>query len=494
MFHKDFFSHRPESVSAYRQAMAAAMEAMLAALPARPFAGGQPGDVIARFDSLDICPPEGRPMREVMAALQDLTALSVAVWHPHTAAHLQFPVLIPGLAAELALTALNPSMDSFDQAPSATVIEQQLLNWLCRLAGLPPGADGTFTTGGTQSNYMGLLLARDHFLATRWNWSALERGLPPGSGRMRILCSEIAHFSVEKSAIQLGLGTQSVVKVATDDCFRMRPESLAEALAGLHREGLEPFCVVATAGTTDFGSFDPIEAIGRLARESGLWFHVDAAYGGAFLLSDRYQGKLAGLGQADSVTADFHKAFFQPISCGAFLLSDASRFDLIRLHADYLNPESYEQDGIPNLVTRSLLTTRRFDALKLWMSLQTLGREKFARMVERLAALAQFAAGQIEADESFVLLHQPEFACVVFRYRPDSPGTDAGWINDAIPRRLFEAGSAVIGHTIVRGRQCLKLTLNHPGTREEDLVELLQLILSCGRELERERVQAAGQP
>src|SRR6185503_12816959 len=225
MFQEDFFSHHPESVIAYRRAMSAAMDAMLGALPARPFVGGRPGDVIAKFDAVDVCPPDGKPMEEVMKSLQELTALSVAVWHPHTAAHLQFPVLIPGLAAELALTALNPSMDSFDQAPSATAVEQQMLRWLCRLAGLPATADGTFTTGGTQSNYMGLLLARDHFLATHWNWSALERGLPPGSGRLRILCSEIAHFSVEKSAIQLGLGTQSVVKIDTDERFCMRPES-----------------------------------------------------------------------------------------------------------------------------------------------------------------------------------------------------------------------------------------------------------------------------
>ncbi len=486
MFNDDFFSHHPESVNAYRQAVLGTVEALLSALPTRPFIGGGPADVAANIEPV-ICPPEGRSLPEVLQKLQAVARNSVAVWHPRTAAHLHFPVLIPALAAELALSALNPSMDTFDQAPAATVVEQLMLAWLCRLAGLPGAADGTFTTGGTQSNYMGLLLARDHFLATRWNWSALQRGLPPEAGQLRILCSEIAHFSVEKSAIQLGMGTESVVKVATDDYFRMRPDDLAEKIAGLRQQGLEAVAVVATAGTTDFGSIDPIEAIAEVAGDAGLWLHVDAAYAGAFLLSDRHRAKLNGIGRADSITIDFHKAFFQPISCGAFLLADAARFDLIRLHADYLNPESHEQDGIPNLVTRSLLTTRRFDALKVWMCLQAIGQKKFARMIERLAELAEYVAGAIDASPAFDLLHQPEFACVVFRYRPADPWAEANAINEAIPRRLFESGEAIIGHTQIRGRHYLKLTLNNPSVEPMALLDLLQLIDNYGQVLEREQ-------
>jgi L-2,4-diaminobutyrate decarboxylase len=491
MYTDDFFSHEPASVQAYREAVAVTVDALVSALPSRPFVGGGPTDVAAQIDS-DICPPDGKSLSDVLQNLQAIAAHSVAVWHPHTAAHLHFPVLIPALAAEVALTALNPSMDSFDQAPAATIIEQLTLKWLCRLAGLPATADGTFTTGGTQSNYMGLLLARDHFLASQWNWSALRKGLPPKSNRLRILCSEIAHFSVEKSAIQLGLGMDSVVKVAVDDRFCMRPHDLAEMIAQLRRDGFAPFAVVATAGTTDFGSVDPIGAIAAIAAEAGLWLHVDAAYGGAFLLSERLRPKLNGIERAASVTIDFHKAFFQPISCGAFLLSDAAHFDLIRLHADYLNPESYEQSGIPNLVTRSLLTTRRFDALKVWICFQTIGQRKFAGMVERLAELAEFVAEEISADPTFELLHRPEFACVVFRYSPTASLTDANAINEAIPLRLFTDGAAVIGHTLVGGRHCLKLTLNNPSAEPADLMELLQMIRQCGLALERESKGVVG--
>ncbi len=478
MFETDFFTNQPESLATYRETIARTVEALAAALPARPFAGGSPTQVAAAIQT-EFAPLNGKPFEEVLANLKAIVGQSVIVGNPRTAAHLHPPILIAGLAAELVLSALNNSLDSFDQGPAATVIEEQVIGWLCQLAGLPPTASGTFTAGGTQSNYFGLLLARDHFITAQWNWPVRQKGLPPEANKLRILCSEIAHFSVEKSAVQLGLGAEAVVKVPVDERYRMRAEALMETLAQLKADGLAPFAVVATEGTTDFGSFDPLEAIAQAATEHGLWLHVDAAYGGALLLSERERGKLAAMGRADSVTIDFHKAFFQPISCGAFLLSDDKRFDLIRLHADYLNPESYEQAGIPDLVRRSLLTTRRFDALKLWVSLQMIGREKFGQMVERLIELAQFAAGQIEAAPDFELLHQPEFGCVVFRYRSDDAAKDDA-INEAIPRRVFEDGVAVLGHTVVAGRHCLKLTLNNPTVTEGQVVELLEVVREYG--------------
>jgi L-2,4-diaminobutyrate decarboxylase len=414
-----------------------------------------------------------------------MVAHSIGLWHPQAAAHLHTPVLNAALAAETLLTALNPSMDSFDQAPAATLIELQVLDWCCRLIGLPATAAGTFTAGGTQSNYMGALLARDHYLLSRHQCSVREEGLPPDAHKLRILCSEVAHFSTEKAAIQLGLGRKAVVKIPADSAFRMDTAQAAAAVRGLKAEGLEPFLIVGTASTTDFGSIDPLGALADLAQAEGLWLHVDAAYGGALLMSQAQKGKLAGIDRADSVTMDFHKAFFQPISCGAFFLREAAHFEAIRMNADYLNPEANEAEGIPDLVTRSVLTTRRFDALKLWLSLQMIGGEAFGQMLDRLTALAEEIAAEIAARPAFELLHQPEFGCVVFRYLPtDSSQADA--LNFALPRRLFEEGLAVLGHTSVAGRACLKLTLNNPGVSLGELVAFLDLIGAYGHKLEAE--------
>jgi L-2,4-diaminobutyrate decarboxylase len=380
------------------------------------------------------------------------------------------------------ISALNQSMDSFDQAPIATVVEQKVIRWLCSESGLPAGADGTFTTGGSQSNYMGLLLARDAAVHKRWGCSVQTSGLPPDARRLRILCSDVAHFTVEKSAAQLGLGTEAVVRIAVDDLFRMRPEALRAAFKGLDSEGLVPMAIVATAGTTDFGSIDPLPELAAIARSFGTWLHVDAAYGGALLFSSQHRGKLAGIEAADSLSIDFHKLLWQPIPCSAFLLRDARNFDYIKMHADYLNPETHEDAGVPNLVTTSLLTSRRFDALKLWISFQSLGRTKLAGMIDLTITLAAHAAEVVRRTQRLELVCEPQLSTVVFRYVPSQGNPDR--INAAIRQSLFEKGEAIVGHTRVLDRQCLKFTCMNPSATEADMETLLEKVREEGRKLE----------
>jgi L-2,4-diaminobutyrate decarboxylase len=418
--------------------------------------------------------------------LQIVVTNSVNVSHPSTAAHLHCPPLLAALAAEVVISALNQSMDSFDQAPIATLVEQRMIRWLCGEAGFPTTSDGTFTTGGSQSNYMGLLLARDALLKERWNWSAQKSGLPPEANRLRILCSEVAHFTVEKSASQLGLGTDSVIRVDVDDHFRMKPDSLRSALQGLDGEGLLPMAVVATAGTTDFGSIDPLPEIATIARDANAWLHVDAAYGGALLFSTLHREKLASIESADSITIDFHKLFWQPIPCSAFLLRDARHFGAIKLHADYLNPALHEEKGIPDLVTTSLLTSRRFDALKLWISFLSLGRDRLGQMIDRTIALAAHAAQAIQKTRQLELVAEPQLSTVIFRYIPSATSVEADVLNRRIRQQLFDEGQAVIGHTRVRDLQCLKFTFMNLAVSDAEMETLLKMIVECGMRFETE--------
>jgi len=361
-----------------------------------------------------------------------------------------------------------------------------LIRWLCAEAGMAHTSGGTFTTGGTQSNYMGLLLARDAFLQSQWNWSAQKSGLHPDARRLRILCSEVAHFTVEKSASQLGLGTDSVLRVAVDDQFRMKPSALEASLQELRVAGLLPLAVVATAGTTDFGSIDPLSEIALLAREAGVWLHVDAAYGGALLFSQRHRDKLRRIDGADSLSIDFHKLFWQPIPCSVFLLRDQRHFDSMKLHADYLNPESHEESCIPDLVTSSLLTSRRFDALKLWISFQMLGRDKLAAMINRTINVAACAAKAIRNTPRLQLLHEPELSTAVFRYKPSRADLDVDGLNATLRQRLFDSGVAVIGHTRVQGRQCLKFTCMNPTLSDGQMEDLVRTVARQGERLEEE--------
>ncbi|MEE7567787.1 aspartate aminotransferase family protein, partial [Xanthomonas sp. Kuri4-3] len=179
----------------------------------------------------------------------------------------------------------------------------------------------------------------------------------------------------------------------------------AQALDAAVAAGDWPMAVVATAGTTDFGSIDPLPRIAQLCRDRALWLHVDAAYGCGLLVSRRHRHLLDGIEHADSVTVDYHKSFFQPVSCSALLVRERRRLSALTYHADYLNPFASVAEGIPNLVDKSLQTTRRFDALKLWMSLRVVGADAIGELFDRLLGLARDGHAALARQPCFELAH-----------------------------------------------------------------------------------------
>jgi len=321
---------------------------------------------------------------------------------------------------------------------------------------------------------MGLLLARDH-AALRAGCRIAVDGVTDVVRRFRIVCSSASHFSVRKSARILGLGERAVVELPADEHGRLDPDQVGATMASLKDRSLIPIAVVATAGTTDLGAIDPLGPLAELAREHGAWLHVDAAVGGALALSDREAHRLSGIEAADSVTVDFHKLWFQPISCGAFLVRDSASLEPILVHSDYLNPEDDEE--LPSLVGKSLQTTRRFDALKLFVTLRSHGSAFLGRAVETTIDLAASAAEMIERDPQLELGRRPALNTVLFRHAPAGASPDElDRINDAIRLALLQSGSAVIGRTRLDGRVFLKLTLMNPTATPADLRELLALV------------------
>jgi L-2,4-diaminobutyrate decarboxylase len=294
----------------------------------------------------------------------------------------------------------------------------------------------------------------------------------------------------------LGLGTQSVIKVGTNEKQQMCTQELMMKLKQSKMQGECPFAVVLTAGTTDFGSIDNIKEVSG-AIGSEIWIHVDAAYGGALKLSDTYQDKLEGIELADSMTIDFHKLFFQPISCGAFLLKDASHFGLMKMNAEYLNPESDEADGIMNLVTKSIQTTRRFDALKLYVTMQTLGSKRLGQMIDHTIALAQSAASLITNSKTLELYNYPEINAVVFRFALN--GTDMEYdgnlgleeenlVNSALYNHLLYTGKAMVAKTKINHVVYLKFTILNPLLTHEQLADLIDYIQSEAETIKQEQI------
>lgn len=442
------------------------------------YQGATPKEFQQQLAGLAVCPEVGLGTEAVTREVAELfLGQSLNLNHPTAMAHLHCPPLLAGLVAETMLTAVNPSMDSFDQAPSATYIEQKLIDWLGQLVGYDQESDGIFTSGGTQSNLMGLLLARDSFARQSKNWNIQQQGLPADAANWRILVSEVGHFSVKQAAALLGLGHHAVVPVAVDQDFQMSPEHLARAIQDIQSNGKVPIAIIATAGTTDFGSIDPLPEIAAIAGQHQIWLHVDAAFAGALLMSDHHRQRLAGLNMAQSITIDFHKLFYQPISCGAFLLKDKNQFDLMALHADYLNPKSNLDHGILDLVGKSLQTTRRFDGLKLWISLRSHGRQVFAAIIEQTIDLARQVAQAILERPRLQLAVAPQLNTVLFRH------FDAGWsttqndqYNHELRLKLLFAGKALIAETRINGKLFLKLTLMNPNSQLADILPILDEI------------------
>ncbi len=448
-----FLTPDPATHDELREAAAAVTDALIdAASLAGPRSAVSADALRAQVAAIDLLPEHGTPLRDVLEELQPILDGGIRLGDPFCVAHLHPAPLIAAAAAELAVGSTNQSMDAFDASPAATFVEDALVQKLAQLHGLP-GGSGVMTMGGTASNLLGLLLARD-----KAGEDVRRTGLP--QNEWKIAASAASHDSIRRSAALLGLGTDAVIALPTD--------ATGSAIPGALDGHEHVIAIVGTAGTTDLGAIDPLEALADEAQRRGAHFHVDAAVGSGLTLSRTHRGRLKGIERADSVTADLHKLWWMPFGASALLVPDIGALKAVHHASVYLNRPEDEAEGQLNLVGRSLDTSRRFDALKVLVALKACGRETLEAMVDHVLALAQYAAEAIERHPDFELVARPQTVMVAFRH--------ASADNVALHRDLFDSGQAVIGRTTVDGRPVLKLTLLNPNTTRADLDALLELI------------------
>ncbi|MFI5707895.1 pyridoxal phosphate-dependent decarboxylase family protein [Kribbella sp. NPDC051620] len=420
---------------------------------------------------------------DLIAGLLDRDGIDLS--HPHAAAHLQPPVLQVAVDADALASASNASMDTYDSGPVTLEIERWVVRALATMAGFGPAADGVLTPGGSISNLLAMLIARDN-AAAALGIDVRRNGLA-GLEKPVVFCSELAHFSVQRACAALGLGEDAAVTIPADGDFRMRLDILADELA---KPGRLPLAVIATAGTTDYGSIDPIGEIAGLARQYGAWVHVDAAYGFGALFSDRLAPLLAELPAADSVTLDLHKIGWQPAATSMLLVADRERFASLGRSVEYLNPADDIDSGLDGLLGRSLQTTRRPDAVKVATTLTAYGRSGLGRMLDTCHELAHAAAARVVADSNLELLAPVTLTTVLFRVAGQGlAASELDAVQGEVRRRLLTSGRVLIGRTRIPahgGRPAavaLKLTLLNPNATATDIEELLDQVVATGHDV-----------
>ncbi|MFO7767482.1 MAG: pyridoxal-dependent decarboxylase [bacterium] len=344
-----------------------------------------------------------------------------------------------GIFADALASALNQNQGASHHSPAGSVVEETVMRWLGEATGYGGSCHGHLTSGGTVANITGIKLALHHKAP-----EVRQNGLLASGRRLAVYTSDQVHFSVARAMDVLGLGQASLRLIPAAPDARIDVEAMAARIRGDREEGWEPLAIVGIAGTTAAGSVDPLAELADLAQAEGAWFHVDAAYGGAVGLSRRYPGLLAGIERADSVTVDAHKWFFVPFVAGGILHKRPDHeLETFKMDAAYIPPAPGEGRPATDYYQRGIAGSRRFNALKVWMTLKHAGADWYTEAVDRQLHLTRKAAEAISSLENWEVAVPPTTAIVTFRYLPPALRTALGSGDAATHRKALERRDAV---------------------------------------------------
>lgn len=389
------------------------------------------------------------------------------------------PSAIPVAAlCDLVISTVNQNEGAFLQSPAMTAIEDRVIRWLVKLVGFPEPGYGHFTSGGTAANLTALKLARDAAAP-----EVGAEGTAVLGGRGRVYASDQCHFSIERCVDILGLGRNALVRIESDASYRLRPDVLGARLRADRAQGLVPIAIVATAGTTPSASIDPLDAIADLAAQEKekVFLHVDAAYGGAVILSDRLRPRLSGIARADSVTIDPHKWMFLPNESGCVLVRERAQLrESFGEQPAYLKDSADRLEVLPDFYREGLQGSRRAKAFSLWATLIVYGADTLAQAIERNVDLTLYLRDQVRALADFEVCHEPKLGLLCIRYAPpDKTVEEQDVLNRMIQRRVEVSGTAWFATTLLRGRVVLRLNIESFRTTEEDIDRTLGAIAAA---------------
>jgi len=417
-------------------------------------------------------PREGSSIHSVLLELNEkLLPYCTQVNHPGYLGLITPSPTPVGILADFIASALNQNVGAYSIGPSAVAMERRTVTWLTQLAGYGPGAGGNLTSGGMMANFIGLKLARD--------WASKDKAQHEGvRERYAAYTSEERHVAIDKSADAVGIGREGLRILPTDERFEIRLDALEAALEEDRKKGIRPMAIIAMGGSTNTGAVDPLSELRKIADRVGAWLHVDAAYGGGMLISQKHPGVLRGLELADSLAIDPHKWFYAPLDAGAILVKDEKRLT----HSFGMQP-AYLTDLLDtdkeryNYYVHGFEQSRRFRSLKVWMGFKRYGTKEMGGWidanVDQAMRLYQLACEHADFEPAV----KPRMSAVCLRYCPAGVDEDRlGKLHAAVARRIEEGGRFWISTTFLKGRTWFRINPVNFRTRLEHMDELFQLL------------------
>lgn len=420
---------------------------------------------------MEDAPEEGRPATEILEQVaHDILPVAARHAHPRSFAFIPSSPTWPGVLADFMAAGYNINSATWLTASGPSQIELTVIDWFRRWLGYPNGAGGLLTSGGSAASLDALVAAREAA-------GNPERGV--------VYMSDQSHTVQVRAAKIVGVRPEHIRMIPCDECFRIDMKALARAVAEDRAAGLDPFAVCANAGTSSTGAVDPLEAMADFCEKQGIWLHVDAAYGGFAVVTQKGKKLLRGIERADSVVLDAHKWFFQPYEAGGLLVKDIRTLEhAFTIHHDVLQDTLWGADH-PNFSDHGLQLSRSFRALKIWMSVQTFGLAAFRKAVSKGMELASRAGEYVEENKNFELLSPVTLSVVCFRINPAEAHLGEGAleeINRAVLARIFWDNRALMSSTTLGKTFSLRLCILNHTTAWSDVRETLEAIERFGEE------------
>ena len=444
----------------------------------------RPGDVRKGL-SLDL-PDKGEPMETIFQDFQDMILPGITHWqHPSWFAYFPANNSPPSILAELLTAGLGTQCMVWKTSPAAAELEELVMEWLRDMLGLPEGMSGVIQDSASTATLVALLTARERATDYISNIRGIEIPLV-------VYASKEAHSSVEKGVKIAGYGKDNIRYIPTDEAFAMVPSELERAVMEDKEQGRCPACVVATVGTTSSLAIDPLDGIGKICKEHGIWFHVDAAFAGTAAILPEKKWILDGIEYVDSFVFNPHKWMLTNFDCSAYFVSDPS--SLIRtfeIHPEYLR--TGQDAEVKNFRDWGIQLGRRFRALKLWFVLRSYGVEGIQKMLREHIRLAQYFKDRVNEHALFELMAPVELSLVCFRLNDGRSESDLNDINEEFRDRINRTGKVFLTHTSLKGKYVLRMVIGSRSTREKHVREAWDLIATAAEEcLGENRYQAKG--